>query len=120
MYHSFEGHLFLSCRVTGLKIELLGETSIASTISYLDNAFVYIGSSYGDSQVLRSITIFFIVFVNMYFQKLHFRFILFNNIDSPYIVLIKWIFLVLDMTNDYVDLTWLIIEAQASLIPSML
>ena len=39
------------CRVTGLKIELLGETSIASTISYLDNAFVYIGSSYGDSQV---------------------------------------------------------------------
>lgn len=41
----------LFCRVTGLKIELLGETSIASTISYLDNAFVYVGSSYGDSQV---------------------------------------------------------------------
>nr|POF11929.1 dna damage-binding protein 1 [Quercus suber] len=38
-------------RVTGLKIELLGETSIASTILYLDNAFVYIGSSYGDSQL---------------------------------------------------------------------
>ncbi|KAJ8449900.1 hypothetical protein Cgig2_029262 [Carnegiea gigantea] len=38
-------------KVTGLKIELLGETSIASTISYLDNAFVYIGSSYGDSQL---------------------------------------------------------------------
>ncbi|KAF2317850.1 hypothetical protein GH714_041167 [Hevea brasiliensis] len=38
-------------KVTGLKIELLGETSIASTISYLDNAVVYIGSSYGDSQV---------------------------------------------------------------------
>ncbi|KAG6793567.1 hypothetical protein POTOM_002781 [Populus tomentosa] len=37
-------------KVTGLKIELLGETSIASTISYLDNAFVFIGSSYGDSQ----------------------------------------------------------------------
>ncbi|KAL3564582.1 hypothetical protein D5086_033975 [Populus alba] len=37
---------------TGLKIELLGETSTASTIiSYLDNAFVFIGSSYGDSQV---------------------------------------------------------------------
>ncbi|KAJ1386149.1 WD40/YVTN repeat-like-containing domain superfamily [Sesbania bispinosa] len=31
--------------VTGLKVEPLGETSIASTISYLDNAFVYIGSS---------------------------------------------------------------------------
>lgn len=38
-------------RVTGLKIEELGETSIASTISYLDNSFVYVGSSYGDSQV---------------------------------------------------------------------
>ncbi|KAL2930575.1 DNA damage-binding protein 1a [Bienertia sinuspersici] len=37
-------------KVTGLKIELLGETSIASTISYLDNAFVFVGSSYGDSQ----------------------------------------------------------------------
>ena len=41
----------LCYRVTGLKIELLGETSVASTISYLDNAFVFIGSSYGDSQV---------------------------------------------------------------------
>ncbi|KAH9606926.1 hypothetical protein KSS87_009321 [Heliosperma pusillum] len=39
--------------VTGLKIELLGETSIASTISYLDNAFVYVGSSYGDSQLIK-------------------------------------------------------------------
>ncbi|CAN1823279.1 DNA damage-binding protein 1 [Linum perenne] len=39
-------------KVTGLKIELLGETSVPSTISYLDNAFVFIGSSYGDSQVL--------------------------------------------------------------------
>ncbi|XP_022727310.1 DNA damage-binding protein 1a isoform X2 [Durio zibethinus] len=40
-------------KVTGLKIELLGETCIASTISYLDNAFVYIGSSYGDSQLIK-------------------------------------------------------------------
>ncbi|KAK3200235.1 hypothetical protein Dsin_023650 [Dipteronia sinensis] len=40
-------------KVTGLKIELLGETSIASTISYLDNAVVYIGSSYGDSQLIK-------------------------------------------------------------------
>ena len=45
--------LFVISRVTGLKIELLGETSIASTISYLDNAFVYVGSSYGDSQVCK-------------------------------------------------------------------
>ncbi|KAJ0844874.1 putative transcription factor WD40-like family [Helianthus annuus] len=40
-------------KVTGLKIELLGETSVASTISYLDNAFVYVGSSYGDSQLIK-------------------------------------------------------------------
>ncbi|KAK0579707.1 hypothetical protein LWI29_030159 [Acer saccharum] len=40
-------------KVTGLKIELLGDTSIASTISYLDNAVVYIGSSYGDSQLIK-------------------------------------------------------------------
>ncbi|KAL0305441.1 UNVERIFIED_CONTAM: DNA damage-binding protein 1 [Sesamum radiatum] len=39
-------------KVTGLKIELLGETSVASSISYLDNAVVFVGSSYGDSQVL--------------------------------------------------------------------
>ncbi|VVB07861.1 unnamed protein product [Arabis nemorensis] len=40
-------------KVTGLKIELLGETSIASTISYLDNAVVFVGSSYGDSQLVK-------------------------------------------------------------------
>ncbi|KAM7270364.1 hypothetical protein ACFE04_029578 [Oxalis oulophora] len=40
-------------KVTGLKIESLGETSIASTISYLDNAIVFIGSSYGDSQLVK-------------------------------------------------------------------
>ncbi|XP_052624851.1 uncharacterized protein LOC128132363 [Lactuca sativa] len=38
-------------KVTELKIEFLGETSTASTISYLDNAFVHVGSSYGDSQI---------------------------------------------------------------------
>ncbi|KAI3709967.1 hypothetical protein L2E82_39738 [Cichorium intybus] len=36
------------------KAELLGETSIASTISYLNNGFVYVGSSYGDSQLVKS------------------------------------------------------------------
>ncbi|KAJ3679366.1 hypothetical protein LUZ60_017377 [Juncus effusus] len=40
-------------RVTGLKIEHLGETSVASSISYLDNAVVYVGSSYGDSQLIK-------------------------------------------------------------------
>jgi DNA damage-binding protein 1 len=38
-------------RVLGLKVEALGETSAASSLSYLDNGVVYIGSSYGDSQV---------------------------------------------------------------------
>lgn len=38
-------------RVLGLKVEPLGETSAASTLSYLDNGVVYVGSSYGDSQV---------------------------------------------------------------------
>ncbi|KAL3687828.1 hypothetical protein R1sor_014137 [Riccia sorocarpa] len=40
-------------RVLGLKVEPLGETSAASTISYLDNGVVYVGSSYGDSQLIR-------------------------------------------------------------------
>jgi hypothetical protein len=38
-------------RVIGLKVEYLGETSIASSISYLDNGVVYVGSRFGDSQV---------------------------------------------------------------------
>ncbi|GER55635.1 DNA damage-binding protein 1, partial [Striga asiatica] len=37
-------------KVTGLKIELLGKTCIASSISYLDNDVVFVCSSYGDSQ----------------------------------------------------------------------
>lgn len=45
--------MLLACRVLDLKIEALGETSAASTISYLDNGFVYVGSSFGDSQVRR-------------------------------------------------------------------
>ncbi|KAL0321393.1 UNVERIFIED_CONTAM: DNA damage-binding protein 1 [Sesamum radiatum] len=40
-------------KVTGLKIELLGETSVASSISYLDNAVFFVGSSYGDSQLIK-------------------------------------------------------------------
>ncbi|KFK28706.1 hypothetical protein AALP_AA7G036100 [Arabis alpina] len=40
-------------KVTGLQIELLGETSIASSISYLDNGVVFVGSSYGDSQLIK-------------------------------------------------------------------
>uniref|UniRef100_A0ACD5TYR9 Uncharacterized protein n=1 Tax=Avena sativa TaxID=4498 RepID=A0ACD5TYR9_AVESA len=40
-------------RVTGLKIEHLGETSVASSISYLDNGIVYVGSRFGDSQLVK-------------------------------------------------------------------
>lgn len=32
---------------------MLGETSCARTISYLDKGMVFIGSSFGDSQVVR-------------------------------------------------------------------
>jgi DNA damage-binding protein 1 len=35
------------------KLELLGETSAASCISYLDNHVVFIGSTLGDSQLIR-------------------------------------------------------------------
>ncbi|KAH8956048.1 hypothetical protein BDL97_07G017700 [Sphagnum fallax] len=40
-------------QVLGLKVEALGETSAASSLSYLDNGVVYIGSSYGDSQLIK-------------------------------------------------------------------
>ena len=40
-------------RVTGLKLEPLGETSVASAISYLDNGVAFVGSAYGDSQLVR-------------------------------------------------------------------
>ena len=46
-------------RVTGLKVEYLGETSIASSISYLDNGVVYVGSRFGDSQVGQMLFSFF-------------------------------------------------------------
>eukprot|EP00189_Rhodosorus_marinus_P000629 CAMPEP_0113959938 /NCGR_PEP_ID=MMETSP0011_2-20120614/4431_1 /TAXON_ID=101924 /ORGANISM="Rhodosorus marinus" /LENGTH=1036 /DNA_ID=CAMNT_0000971323 /DNA_START=446 /DNA_END=3556 /DNA_ORIENTATION=- /assembly_acc=CAM_ASM_000156 len=40
-------------KVSGLKIEELGTTSISSAISYLDNGFVFIGSRFGDSQLIE-------------------------------------------------------------------
>ncbi|GAB0498469.1 hypothetical protein MMPV_009813 [Pyropia vietnamensis] len=39
--------------VTRLSMEPLGETSIPSTLSYLDNGFVFVGSHFGDSQLVR-------------------------------------------------------------------
>ncbi len=40
-------------RVVDLKLELLGESSIAATLNYLDNRIVFVGSAYGDSQLVR-------------------------------------------------------------------
>jgi DNA damage-binding protein 1 len=40
-------------KVLGLKLDLLGETSCAHCISYLDSGVVFIGSSFGDSQLIR-------------------------------------------------------------------
>lgn len=34
-------------------MERIGETAIASTLSYLDNGFVFVGSTFGDSQVIH-------------------------------------------------------------------
>jgi len=39
--------------VVDLSMEFLGETSIASSLSYLDNGYVFIGSCFGDSQLIR-------------------------------------------------------------------
>ncbi|KAF6018031.1 DDB1 [Bugula neritina] len=59
-----QGHLFMLLLEKGekpdgtiyckdLKVELLGETCIPETLTYLDNAVVYIGSKIGDSQLIR-------------------------------------------------------------------
>ena len=39
--------------VKNLKLEPLGQTSIASSVSYLDNGVAFIGSAYGDSQLIK-------------------------------------------------------------------
>jgi DNA damage-binding protein 1 len=46
-------HALRGCRVTSLKLESLGRTSQASTLSYLDSGVVFVGSSFGDSQLIR-------------------------------------------------------------------
>eukprot|EP00727_Mastigamoeba_balamuthi_P002002 m51a1_g118 putative dna damage-binding protein 1a (1114) ;mRNA; f:362128-365815 len=40
-------------RVMGLKVQTLGTTSMASSISYLDSGVVFVGSAFGDSQLVR-------------------------------------------------------------------
>lgn len=40
-------------RVTELRCEKLGQTSIASCLSYIDDGHVYVGSQHGDSQLIQ-------------------------------------------------------------------
>jgi len=40
-------------QLSEMNLEPLGETSIASCVSYLDNGVVFIGSRYGDSQLIK-------------------------------------------------------------------
>ena len=53
------GHLYMLLlikegnEVKDLKLELLGETTVAECITYLDNGYVYIGSRLGDSQLVK-------------------------------------------------------------------
>jgi DNA damage-binding protein 1 len=42
--------------IVGLTMEYLGKTSIASSIAYLDNGVVFVGSSGGDSQLVNLLT----------------------------------------------------------------
>jgi len=39
--------------VSKLQLQTLGETSITSCISYLDNGYVFVGSDHGDSQLIK-------------------------------------------------------------------
>ena len=40
-------------KVTGLSLEKLGETNIPSAVAYLDNGYIFIGSCFGDSQLVK-------------------------------------------------------------------
>lgn len=39
--------------VVGMLVDLLGHTTIASSITYLENGVVYLGSQFGDSQLIK-------------------------------------------------------------------
>ena len=49
--------LFVDCEdgggVTGLKLEVLGEVVSPSTLAYLDNGVVFVGSTFGDPQLVK-------------------------------------------------------------------
>ena len=39
--------------VTGMKLEVLGEVVSPSSLAYLDNGVVFVGSTFGDSQLVK-------------------------------------------------------------------
>ena len=49
-------HRSSSSAVAGLSVERLGFTSIASSLSYLDNGIVFVGSTFGDNQLIRLVS----------------------------------------------------------------
>ncbi len=40
-------------QVTSVVVDSVGETSVASTVSYVDNGFVFVGSVFSDSQLVK-------------------------------------------------------------------
>ncbi|CAF3413789.1 unnamed protein product, partial [Rotaria sp. Silwood2] len=42
-----------STTITDMKLDLLGETSMCEYITYLDNGVTFVGSRFGDSQLIR-------------------------------------------------------------------
>ena len=42
------------------QLDLLGETSICEFITYLDNGVTFIGSRFGDSQLIRVASVLFL------------------------------------------------------------
>jgi len=51
--HCIYNYFLFFCRVKSLQLETLGKTSQASTISYLDSGMVFVGSCFGDSQLVK-------------------------------------------------------------------
>eukprot|EP00794_Sanderia_malayensis_P018107 gene18107-19916_t len=53
LFISKAAHLDDTVGIKDLKVELLGQTSIAHCLSYLDNGVVFVGSTLGDSQLVK-------------------------------------------------------------------
>lgn len=53
MRTSTRTHAHTGGRVLDLKLQRLGRTSTPSTLSYLDSGVVFVGSCFGDSQLVK-------------------------------------------------------------------